>query len=200
MATITGPLDSSVFMLNLRELHWVFIGQLIQFQIACLCYRLIFENQFLTKSSASKYYQAYCECICAICSSVRIDRTLALCFCFSCIKLNQIFSNCFAVMCGVRQGSVLPPFCLLFVQIIFSQFSLLVLIQLSIINCSIIQSFNAPFIVLYADDILSIDPSIRRLLRSCEHELNWLDIPINVKESCCTKFVSVITNTGHKLP
>ena len=42
--------------------------------------------------------------------------------------------------------------------------------------------FDACYIILYADDILLISPSItnlERLLHRCEHELAWLDISIN---------------------
>jgi len=44
------------------------------------------------------------------------------------------------------------------------------------------------FIVVYADDIMLISPSvveIERLLHVCENELNWLDLAINFKKSCC---------------
>ena len=45
------------------------------------------------------------------------------------------------------------------------------------------------FIILYADDILLIAPSIRQLqdlLLLCESELSSLDMTINVKKSCYT--------------
>ena len=41
--------------------------------------------------------------------------------------------------------------------------------------------FDACYIILYADDILLISPSVtnlERLLHRCEHELAWLDIMI----------------------
>jgi len=45
-------------------------------------------------------------------------------------------------------------------------------------------------IILYADDILLISPSVtytERLLHRCEQELSWLDMNINVNKSCCLR-------------
>ena len=45
-------------------------------------------------------------------------------------------------------------------------------------------------IILYADDILLLAPSIdslQRLVNMCEHELGSLDLAINVKKSVCTR-------------
>jgi len=44
------------------------------------------------------------------------------------------------------------------------------------------------FIILYADDILMISPSVTKLqniVGICERELNFLDMQINVRKSCC---------------
>ena len=49
---------------------------------------------------------------------------------------------------------------------------------------------HSRFIVVYADDIMLISPSvveIERLLHACENELNWLDLTINFKKSCCVR-------------
>ena len=46
------------------------------------------------------------------------------------------------------------------------------------------------FIILYADDILLIAPSVtelQSLFYACEKELKWLDMKINVKKSCCIR-------------
>ena len=46
------------------------------------------------------------------------------------------------------------------------------------------------FIVLYADDILLLAPSLSELqvlFTLCELELSWLDMSINVKKSCCMR-------------
>ena len=46
------------------------------------------------------------------------------------------------------------------------------------------------FIILYADDILLISQSVvdlEKLLHLCKRELNWLDMAINLKKSCCLR-------------
>ena len=76
----------------------------------------------------------------------------------------------FRVDFGVRQGSVLSPYLL--------ALYLDGLSGLCLNGCSI---------VLYADDILFISPSICRLkelLHICENELNRLDVANNFKKSC----------------
>jgi len=56
-----------------------------------------------------------------------------------------------------------------------------------------------------------IAPSInelQRLYQNCEKELEWLDMRINVKKSCCLRinprcnatYTSTITSDGHNLP
>jgi len=45
------------------------------------------------------------------------------------------------------------------------------------------------YIILYADDILLLSPSVthlERLLHRCEEELTWLDTNINFQKSCCS--------------
>ena len=67
------------------------------------------------------------------------------------------------------------------------------------------------FIVLYADDILLIAPSVcmlDKLLKICEHELDLLDMIINVKKSSCLRTgprnnfscSPISTSTGNVLP
>ena len=116
--------------------------------------------------------------------------------CFSSVKWDQVFSEPFAVKFGVRQGSVLSPF-------LFA-----VYLDDIPVNRSLIRS---SFVLLYADDILLIAPSIEELQRvfaACEGELNLLDMCINVKKSCClrigprydSKGASVTTMSGYSLP
>ena len=95
--------------------------------------------------------------------------------CFSCVKWNHVFSDSFAVTFGVRQGTVLSP--LLFT-----------------IYVDDLPAVRSPtprsFIILYADDILLIAPSVtelQSLFHACEKELKWLDMKINVKKSCCVR-------------
>ena len=55
------------------------------------------------------------------------------------------------------------------------------------------SSTGGMYVILYADDILLITPSIckwEKLLRICERELNLLDMVINVRKSCCVRIGS----------
>jgi len=49
---------------------------------------------------------------------------------------------------------------------------------------------------------------LEKLIRLCERELNWLDMTLNVKKSCCLRIgprcdvpcANITTLTGHVLP
>ena len=117
---------------------------------------------------------------------------------FSSIKWGHIhvFSYTFAIRFGVRQGSILFPF----------------LFAIYLDDIPTTRSLTPrSLIVLYADDILLIAPSINELqslFRNCEKELRWLDMRINAKKSCCLRIgprfnatcTCVITSDGHSLP
>ena len=69
-----------------------------------------------------------------------------------------MWSSVFEINFGVRQGSVLSPFG---------------------------SSFKGCFMILYANDILLLSPSIsqlEKLLSVCERELAWLDMAIDFKK------------------
>ena len=90
--------------------------------------------------------------------------------CFLSVKWNDFYSAPFVVKFGVRQGSVLSPF-LFYVY----------LNDISESHTLIPRSC----VILYADDILLIAPSIgelQRMLHDCENELDWLDMCINAKK------------------
>jgi len=76
---------------------------------------------------------------------------------------------------GVRQGSVLSPF----------------LFAVYIDDIGKLQnSRRVTFVVLYADDILLLAPSVvtlQKLLCVCEQEFDSIDMSVNVKKSCCLR-------------
>jgi hypothetical protein len=115
--------------------------------------------------------------------------------CWTCVKWKDIFSHFLKINFGVRQGSVLSPH--------------LFAIYLDGIVDRLSFKHNF-FVILYADDILLLAPSLcelQRLLFICESELNWLDMLINVKKSSCMrigprhdiKCDNIVTTSGHAL-
>jgi len=100
--------------------------------------------------------------------------------CYVCVKWFDAWSNVFKVGFGVRQGSVLSPF-------LFAVY----LDDLA----KLCDSKSSVFIILYADDILLVAPTLSQLdslFKSCERELNLLDMAINYKKSACIRI-------GHRM-
>lgn len=100
--------------------------------------------------------------------------------CFSCIKWHDYYSDFLKLKTGVRQGSVLSP------------------ILFAIYIDDLISTNNRFSIVVYADDILLISPSVSRLqelFSVCEFELVKLDMDINVSKTCCIRI-----GNRHKSP
>ena len=97
--------------------------------------------------------------------------------CISCVKWNTIYSVSFPIDFGVRQGSVPSP--VLFALLVDDVSSM----------CTTATGGRG-CIILYADDILLIAPSVmmlERLLHICEDELDHIDMVINCKKSCCIR-------------
>ena len=88
--------------------------------------------------------------------------------CYSRVKWDNAWSDPFLLGFGVRQGSVLSPY--LFAVYLYNLTS----------ACSSLRA--GLYIVLYADDILLIAPSVcglENLLRICEAELVKIDMLVN---------------------
>jgi hypothetical protein len=94
----------------------------------------------------------------------------------------------FNITYGVRQGSVLSPHLFaIYINDIMKRFTL----------------NQRLFIVIYADDILLIAPSVNELqvlYNLCEMELAWLDMNINVKNyAVCVSVIGLIVNVRTSL-
>ena len=97
-------------------------------------------------------------------------RTIKFCSAYSSTDKNNV-----DVCCHVRQGSVLSPF--LF-AIYVDDF------------CALCKQGSNLYIIVYADDILLLAPTLtalEKLLHACERELIWLDMLINCKKSFCLR-------------
>lgn len=102
----------------------------------------------------------------------------------TCVKWGSNFSNFFGLRCGVRQGGVLSPY--LFA--IYIDSVVVKIKQEQSIGCYI--NYECVSILLYADDIILLAPSVtalQQLLRICERELDWLDMAINARKSACLR-------------
>jgi len=98
----------------------------------------------------------------------------------TCVKWGSYFVK---LSCGIRQGGVLSPY-------LFAVFidSIVDKIKVSGLGCYIRHICFS--VLLYADDIILLAPSVsalQKLLSVCESELQWMDMVINTKKSCCLR-------------
>jgi hypothetical protein len=112
--------------------------------------------------------------------------------CWTYIKWKSTTSLCFKVNYGVRQGSVLSPFFFaLYIDDIVKSLEL----------------GQQCFIIMYADDILLLAPSVvelQRIFSACESELISVDMAINASKSGCIrigprynyKCANIVTSSG----
>lgn len=101
----------------------------------------------------------------------------------TCVKWVDSFSVFFELRAGVRQGGVLSP--QLFAVYIDDLVS-----KVNSLNVGCYLSFRCFSIILYADDILLLSPSVSSLqtiLSECEKELSYLDMQINISKSVCLR-------------
>ena len=101
----------------------------------------------------------------------------------TCVKWGSLMSRFIGLVCGIRQGGVLSPY---FFAIYID--SAVRKVSKSTLGCYI--KWICMSILLYADDILLIAPSVtslQQLLHLCEEELEWLDMCLNVKKSACIR-------------
>ena len=102
---------------------------------------------------------------------------------YTCVKWGSEFSEFFHLECGIRQGGVLSPY--LFALYIDSVIDQLKLLQF---GCFVrYVNFN---ILMYADDIILVAPtisSLQLLVTECQKALNFLELSINVKKCACIR-------------
>ena len=123
--------------------------------------------------------------------------------CSTCIRWGSVHSNFIFLKCGVRQGGVLSPYL----------FSLCIN---GVVRHVQYSSFGCHFgmrnisIILYADDILLLSPSVcalQKLLHIVESYLDSIDMSLNPKKSVCLRIgprykehcEAIVTNAGHSL-
>ena len=102
----------------------------------------------------------------------------------TCVKWDGHVSEFFILISGVRQGGVLSP-------ALFAIFIDDIVLKVKLANVGCYVSSICSCIIMYADDILLMAPTItglQYLLTVCERELVALVMQINVDKSMCIRF------------
>lgn len=101
----------------------------------------------------------------------------------TCVRWGNAMSNFITLECGVRQGGILSPYLFaIFIDDIIAK------IEMSNLGCR--YKHRPVSIIIYADDIILLSPSIEALqnmLHLCEIELAWLDMALSAKKSSCMR-------------
>ena len=124
--------------------------------------------------------------------------------CFTYVCWNSFYSSQFRLMSGVRQGGVLSPY-------LFAVFIDDIVDYVSNLNVGCKFRHISTSIVLYADDILLLAPSIhalQALLTACVNKLCYLALEVNVKKSACIRIgprceatcTQIVMPDGSQLP
>lgn len=102
----------------------------------------------------------------------------------TCVRWDGHYSFFFRLLAGVRQGGVLSPY-------FFAIFIDDIVLAVNRTNVGCYISGKCVSIILYADDIILIAPSVeglQKLLTVCEKALVAIDMQINVNKSKCLRF------------
>ena len=110
-----------------------------------------------------------------------LEKWLGICYTYA--NWNSAYSHMFKLTSGVRQGRVLSPYlCAAYIDDLINH------VHNKQIGC--MYNFVNACIVMYADDILLLAPSLHSLqilVSACESMLGQLDFAINVRKSVCIR-------------
>jgi Reverse transcriptase (RNA-dependent DNA polymerase) len=123
--------------------------------------------------------------------------------CITYVKWSGSCSNSFSLTCGIRQGGVLSPY-------LFAVYIDDLIVDITKLSIGCVSHFVPVCIVVYADDIILLAPSVtalQRLVTVCDSILQSLDLAINIKKSVCTRIgprcnapcANIVTSDGKSL-